>query len=133
MGDGACICKLKSYRFTILCSFFHGFELAFRGQNSIISLSILTKIEFVLYFIHLPITQSLAMPPMTPTSPFPSELNLTFFSIPQSLLLQIGTASILLLLIAEKNTHQALQALGTASEEVFRGDRLPILDFPEDI
>jgi hypothetical protein len=59
-------------------------------------------------------------------------LNLTLFSIPQSLLLQVGTASILLLLIAQKATGKALEALGEQSEELFRGDRLPILNFPED-
>ncbi|MEH1968269.1 hypothetical protein [Nostoc sp.] len=63
------------------------------------------------------------------TNPAP---NLDLFSIPQSFLLQIGTASILLLLITGKTTVRALEAVGEASEELFRGDRLPILDFPED-
>lgn len=58
-------------------------------------------------------------------------LNLVLFSIPQSLLLQIGTASILLLLTTEKATVKALESMGQASEELFRGDRLPILPFPE--
>jgi hypothetical protein len=48
------------------------------------------------------------------------------------MLLQIGTASILLLLLTEKATVKAMVALGAASEELFRGDRLPILEFPED-
>ncbi|MBD2245074.1 hypothetical protein [Nostoc sp. FACHB-888] len=65
-------------------------------------------------------------PSTNPTS------NLDLFSIPQSFLLQIGTASILLLLITGKTTVRALEGLGEASEELFRGDRLPILDFPED-
>ncbi|WP_414563495.1 MULTISPECIES: hypothetical protein [unclassified Anabaena] len=59
-------------------------------------------------------------------------LNLVLFSIPQSFLLQIGTASILLLLTTEKATVKALESMGQASEELFRGDRLPILPFPED-
>jgi hypothetical protein len=59
-------------------------------------------------------------------------LNLTLFSIPQSLLLQIGTASILLLLTVEKATGITLVALGEKSEELFRGDRLPILNFPNE-
>ncbi|MEA5576647.1 hypothetical protein [Anabaena sp. UHCC 0451] len=63
-------------------------------------------------------------------SPNPG-LNLILFSIPQSCLLQIATASMLLLLVADKATGQALATLGTASEEVFRGDRLPILNFPD--
>jgi hypothetical protein len=58
--------------------------------------------------------------------------NLDFFSIPQSFLLHIGTASIVLLLITEKATVRGLKAIGEASEELFRGDRLPILDFPDD-
>ncbi|MDZ8184740.1 MAG: hypothetical protein RMX96_07815 [Nostoc sp. ChiSLP02] len=58
--------------------------------------------------------------------------NLDFLSIPQSLLLQIGTASIVLLLITGKSTVKALEAIGEASEELFRGDRLPILEFPND-
>lgn len=60
----------------------------------------------------------------------PSHLDL--FTIPKSFLLQVGTASILLLLITGKTTVRALETIGEASEELFRGDRLPILDFPED-
>jgi hypothetical protein len=37
-----------------------------------------------------------------------------------------------MLLIAEKTVIQNLQAIGEATEELFRGDRLPILDFPEE-
>ncbi|BAY11350.1 hypothetical protein [Calothrix sp. NIES-2098] len=70
-------------------------------------------------------------PATNKTSPNP-ELNLLLFSIPQSLLLNVGTASILLLLTAGQFSARALEALGQASEELFRGDRLPILDFPED-
>jgi hypothetical protein len=38
----------------------------------------------------------------------------------------------LLLLVADKAAGQALAALGSASEEVFRGDRLPLLNFPDE-
>ncbi len=72
---------------------------------------------------------------MSPTTQKPSpnpELNLLLFSIPQSLLLQLGTASILMLLSAGHASVKALEALGQGSEELFRGDRLPILEFPED-
>lgn len=72
------------------------------------------------------------MPPVIQNSSSNPGLNLTLFSIPQSLLLQIGTASILLLLTVEKATGKTLVALGEKSEELFRGDRLPILDFPDD-
>ncbi|MBD2294190.1 hypothetical protein H6G06_11975 [Anabaena sphaerica FACHB-251] len=72
------------------------------------------------------------MSPVT-QNPLPSPgLNLILFSIPQSCLLQIATASMLLLLVADKATGQALEALGSASEEVFRGDRLPLLNFPDE-
>ncbi|MDF5734392.1 MULTISPECIES: hypothetical protein [unclassified Nostoc] len=64
-------------------------------------------------------------------SPNPAS-NLDLFTIPQSFLLQIGTASILLLLITGKTTVRALEAIGEASEELFRGDRLPNLDFPDE-
>jgi hypothetical protein len=72
------------------------------------------------------------MPPANqqPSTNPPSNLDL--FTIPQSFLLQIGTASILLLLITGKTTVRALESIGEASEELFRGDRLPILDFPEE-
>ena len=59
-----------------------------------------------------------------------SELNLGLFSIPQSVILQAGTVSVLTLVLAEKATREALIALGEASEELFRGERLPMLDFP---
>jgi hypothetical protein len=60
-----------------------------------------------------------------------SGLNLGLFTIPQSFLLQVGTASLLTALLAEKAATEAIIAIGQASEEIFRGDRLPILDFPE--
>ncbi|MBN3950787.1 MAG: hypothetical protein HWQ38_31680 [Nostoc sp. NMS7] len=72
------------------------------------------------------------MPP-TKQQPSPNPAShLDLFSIPQSLLLQIGTASILLLLLTGKTTVRALEAIGEASEELLRGDRLPNLDFPDE-
>ncbi|MBD2437752.1 hypothetical protein [Nostoc sp. FACHB-110] len=72
------------------------------------------------------------MPSITSQSSTNPGLNLVLFSIPQSLLLEIGTASILLLLTSQKATVKALESIGQASEELFRGDRLPILPFPDD-
>lgn len=72
------------------------------------------------------------MPPTNQQSSAKPASNLNLFTIPQSFLLQIGTASILLLLITGKTTVRALEAIGEASEELLRGDRLPNLDFPED-
>ncbi|AFY54515.1 hypothetical protein Riv7116_1976 [Rivularia sp. PCC 7116] len=59
-----------------------------------------------------------------------AQLNLGLFSIPQSFILFSGTVSVLTLVLAEKATGEALVALGQASEEIFRGERLPMLDFP---
>jgi hypothetical protein len=61
-----------------------------------------------------------------------SGLNLIAFTIYQSCLLQVGTVSILMLLMAQKATGEALIGLGEASEELLRGDRLPVLNFPDD-
>ncbi|BAZ53351.1 hypothetical protein NIES4103_60250 [Nostoc sp. NIES-4103] len=72
------------------------------------------------------------MPPINQQSSQNPGLNLVLFSIPQSLLLQLGTGSILLLLTTGKLTTKALESIGEASEELFRGDRLPILPFPDD-
>jgi hypothetical protein len=58
-------------------------------------------------------------------------VKLLFFSIPNDLLLQLGTGSLLLGLIGSKAVAQTMQAIGQASEELFRGDRLPVLPFPE--
>ncbi|TAF03257.1 MAG: hypothetical protein EAZ77_17575 [Nostocales cyanobacterium] len=72
------------------------------------------------------------MSPVTQDPSTTSRLNLISFPTPQSCLLQIATASMLLLLVVDKATGKALAALGEASEEVFRGDRLPILNFPDE-
>ena len=57
-------------------------------------------------------------------------LNVMFFSIPQSILLQTGSAAVLMALLGGKAATGIMQAIGEASEEMFRGDRLPILKFP---
>ncbi len=53
------------------------------------------------------------------------------FPISTSCWLGIAAAPFLVGLLAAKSGAQALIELGQASEEVFRGDRLPILKFPE--
>lgn len=57
-------------------------------------------------------------------------LDLILFSIPSEILLPLGTGAMLIGLLGGKAVAQALQAVGQASEEVFRGDRLPLLKFP---
>ncbi len=70
---------------------------------------------------------------MSSFSSNPSEtegVKLVFFSIPSQLLLQLGAGSTLVALLAGKAVAETLQAIGQASEEIFRGDRLPELKFP---
>lgn len=55
-------------------------------------------------------------------------LNLILFSIPQDVLLPLGTVTVLVALLGGKAFFETLQAIGQASEEVFRGDRLPVLN-----
>jgi hypothetical protein len=71
------------------------------------------------------------MPPVNQQFFSQPGLNLIMFTISQSCLLQIGTVSILVLLMAQKATADALVSLGEASEELLRGDRLPVLNFPD--
>ncbi len=57
-------------------------------------------------------------------------LNLILFTIPQSTLLQLTAGPALIALLGAKAAAQTLQAIGQTSEELFRGDRLPVLKFP---
>lgn len=52
------------------------------------------------------------------------------FNIPTHVLLQIGTVALVGAVLGGKALGETLQAIGQASEEVFRGDRLPVLKFP---
>lgn len=60
----------------------------------------------------------------------PDGLDLNFFTIPLNILLQISTGPLLMVLLGSKAGSETLQTIGQASEEVFRGDRLPPLKFP---
>lgn len=51
--------------------------------------------------------------------------------VPTTLLLSLGTIPVLAVLIGGKAILQAMREVGEASEELFRGDRLPILE-PQD-
>lgn len=48
--------------------------------------------------------------------------------VPTTLLLSLGTIPVLAVLIGGKAFLQAMREVGEASEELFRGDRLPILE-----
>ncbi|MDJ0616679.1 MAG: hypothetical protein QNJ63_08015 [Calothrix sp. MO_192.B10] len=71
------------------------------------------------------------MSPLTQKPSDHSGIELLLCTIPQSFLLQLGTVSVIALLIAQKASTETFTALGEASEELFRGERLPILNFPE--
>lgn len=51
--------------------------------------------------------------------------------IPTDLLLSLAVAPMLLGVLSLQALGSWLEAAGIASEEVFRGDRLPILNFPD--
>lgn len=57
-------------------------------------------------------------------------LNLLFFSLPVQILLQLSTGPVLIAMLGGKAFSETLQTIGEASEELFRGDRLPVLKFP---
>lgn len=52
-------------------------------------------------------------------------------SVPPSLLLSAVVLPVLAGLVGGRLTLKGLQELGQASEEVFRGERLPLLKFPK--
>lgn len=58
------------------------------------------------------------------------EIKVLFFSIPSEVLLQLGAGCMLATSVGGKAVAETLQAIGQASEEIFRGDRLPVLKFP---
>jgi len=51
--------------------------------------------------------------------------------IPTEFLLSLAAAPVLLGIVSIQAVGSWLQAAGVASEEVFRGDRLPVLHFPD--
>jgi hypothetical protein len=68
-----------------------------------------------------------------PSSPtlFPIALNSSPGPFPASLCLSLVTSSFLLSLVVAQSLVQKLIEVGEMSEEFFRGDRLPVLNFPE--
>ncbi len=50
--------------------------------------------------------------------------------VASELLLGLATGPLLALLVGGKGLSQGLQEIGLMSEEIFRGDRLPLLSFP---
>ncbi|EKQ68674.1 hypothetical protein OsccyDRAFT_3213 [Leptolyngbyaceae cyanobacterium JSC-12] len=65
-----------------------------------------------------------------PSSPQPvSPLN-QLDLLPVEILIGLATAPALVALVSGKVLTRAMNELGQLSEEVFRGDRLPLLKFP---
>lgn len=60
----------------------------------------------------------------------PASLTL-FNGIPPTVLVSLATGPVLLALVGGRTLERLLLELGQSSEELFRGDRLPILSFPE--
>lgn len=50
---------------------------------------------------------------------------------PAEIIVSLATGPLLLGVLCGKASLKFLQTLGEASEEVFRGDRLPVLQFPK--
>jgi len=50
--------------------------------------------------------------------------------LPVEILIGLATAPVLVALVGGKALARAIDELGHMSEEVFRGDRLPLLKFP---
>lgn len=63
------------------------------------------------------------MSPSTSRRPEPS-----WIDIAPELMLSLATGPLLLTVLGAKAMTQLMQEVGQMSEEVFRGDRLPILD-----
>lgn len=67
--------------------------------------------------------------PSSEQSASPVESNQTPFISPE-ILLSLATAPMLVALVGGHVVAKAVQELGLLSEEIFRGDRLPVLNFP---
>jgi hypothetical protein len=64
-----------------------------------------------------------------PTDTIPTPQNSPLPVIPTPLLVSLATPPVLCALVAGRALTRAIIDLGLSSEEVFRGDRLPVLPF----
>ena len=69
------------------------------------------------------------MPPSEQSAPQVSTHAKPFVS--PALLLSLATPPLLVALVGSKLVTEAVRELGLLSEEIFRGDRLPVLNFPK--
>lgn len=56
-----------------------------------------------------------------------------FGFIPSEIALSVATVPVLVGLVSAQALARTIAEVGALSEEVFRGDRLPTLDFPENV
>jgi hypothetical protein len=66
------------------------------------------------------------------TTPTPSSRPATPQLIAPSLLVSLAAAPCLMAIVAIRATSELLERVGQTSEEIFRGDRLPVIHFPID-
>ncbi|AFZ32112.1 hypothetical protein Glo7428_3646 [Gloeocapsa sp. PCC 7428] len=59
------------------------------------------------------------------------EIDLFFISLRPKVLLQISTGPMLLAMLGARAYSELIQSIGQSAEEILRGDRLPVLPFPE--
>ncbi len=62
--------------------------------------------------------------------PKPQQVNPPGLSIPTEICLTFATCSLIIGILGLQTISKCLQSAGMASEEVFRGELLPILHFP---
>jgi hypothetical protein len=55
----------------------------------------------------------------------------SFQTVVPALVVSLAATPCLLAIVAATATQELLERVGLASEEVFRGDRLPVLHFPD--
>lgn len=68
------------------------------------------------------------MPLLEPNEPMPNAANAALRS--PDLWLSLATLPVLMGVLGGRAVLQSMQELGQLSEEIFRGDRLPLLTFP---
>jgi hypothetical protein len=67
----------------------------------------------------------------SPPTDQPQPKNAGSIAFPQDWLLSFATTPLLIAVLGTKAVHEMLLNFSSSSEEVFRGDRLPVLHFPQ--
>ncbi|MBW4623015.1 MAG: hypothetical protein KME17_27105 [Cyanosarcina radialis HA8281-LM2] len=53
------------------------------------------------------------------------------FPLDPEIIVSLAAVPVLLAVVGIKKLSEGISAIGSASEEIFRGDRLPVLHFPD--